>query len=245
MKKILILAVAGIAGLTTGVHAQYIRIAPEAGFNISHIRLKESRGRNTHTQSADPKLGLKIGGIVDIGITRTFSIQPGLFFSQKGYRLDENDVNGVVRNKADASRRATFNYIEMPLNVMFKFGRPRHARFIIGGGGYLAYGVSGKVKYGSYAGSSGTTTEDLDFGNNTRNDDYRNVDVGGQLFAGVLMPFGGYLRGQIQGGIANIDPANNDDYRVTNTTASLTFGVMIGSQGGPRGGHRPHRGYRR
>lgn len=245
MKKIMILAVAGIAGLANSTHAQYIRIAPEAGFNVSNVRLKESRGRGTQTESADPKLGLKIGAIVDIGITRTFSIQPGLFFSQKGYRLDENDVNGVVLNKANASRRATFNYMEMPLNVMFKFGSPRRARFIIGGGGYLAYAVSGKVKYGSYAGSSGSTTEDLDFGNNERNDDYRNVDVGGQLFAGVLMPFGGYLRGQIQGGIANLDPANDDDYRITNTTASLTFGVMIGSQGGHRGAHRGHRGYRR
>lgn len=240
----MILAAAGMVGLSTNASAQYIRIAPEAGFNVSNIRLKDSRGRGTSTESADPKLGLKIGGIVDIGLTRSFSIQPGLFLSQKGYRLDANDINGIVRNRADASRRVTFNYLEMPLNFMFKFGHPRHARFIVGGGGYLAYGVSGKVKYGPYAGSSGTTTEDIDFGNNERTDDYRNVDVGGQVFAGVLMPFGGYLRGQLQGGLANIDPQNNSDYRITNTTASLTFGVMIGSQGHRGRPHRGHRGYR-
>lgn len=233
--------IAGIAALATTAQAQYIRFVPEAGFNVSNIRVRERDGRETRSYSGDPKLGLKIGGSVDIGISQCFSIQPGLFFSQKGYTLDENPTGGIVINRENAWRKATFNYLEMPLNLMFKFGSPRYPRFFIGGGGYLAYGVSGKVKYGPYAGQSGTTTRDLEFGTSETNDDYRNADVGGQLFAGVLMPFGGFIRAQYQGGIANIDPAQDDDYKVHNATASLTFGIMVGGHDHHRGHHGRHR----
>lgn len=239
MRKMMIL-MAGIAGLATSASAQYIRIAPEIGFNVSNIHSTVDNGRKTEYNSADPKLGLKIGGIVDIGVTRGFSIQPGLFLSQKGYRLKEDPTNGVVLTQSDAWRKATFNYLEMPLNVMFKFGSPRYPRFFVGGGGYLAYGIGGKVKYGPYLGESGKTTRDLEFGTDERNDDYRNFDAGGQLFAGVLMPFGGYIRAQYQGGFANIDPADKDDFRIRNTTASLTFGIMVGGRD-----HGPRRHYHR
>ena len=230
MKKIMTL-LAGMVAISGSANAQYVRVAPEIGLNISNIRLSDDRNGSLRDYStADPKPGLKVGGIIDIACSRYFSIQPGLFFSQKGYRLDEITTNGVVVRRSDASQRATFNYLEMPLNVMFKVGRPRSVRFIFGGGGYIAYGVSGRIKYGRYLGSDGRTTRDIDFGTNENNDDYRNFDAGGQVFAGILIPGGGYIRAQYQGGVANIDPAMDDDYRLTNQTTSITFGVLMGGR---------------
>ena len=226
MKKFMILA-AGTMMISSAAFAQ-ISIAPEAGLNLSNVWLHDTRGNNDDQSSGDPKLGLKIGGLVDIGITRVFSFQPGLYFSQKGYRLGEYETNGVVLTRADASRRVTLNYLELPLNVMFKFGPPRRPKFFVGAGVYAAYAVSGKVKYGHYVGQSSNTSGDLNFGDDDRSDDYRNADFGGQVFAGFLLPGGGFLRAQYQAGVANIDVANNDDYRIRNSTASLTLGMMFG-----------------
>ena len=226
MKKIILL-MAGIATFAAA-QAQHISVAPEAGLNLSNVWLHDTRGNNDDASSGDPKLGLKIGGLVDIGLNRVVSLQPGLYFSQKGYRLGEYETNGVVLTRADASRRVTLNYLEIPLNVMFKFGPPRRPKFFVGAGVYAAYAVGGKVKYGHYLGQSSTTTDDLNFGDDDRTDDYRNADFGGQVFMGFLMPNGGFLRAQYQAGVANIDVANNDDYRIRNSTASLTLGMMFG-----------------
>lgn len=229
MMKKLLLSVAAAAGCFA-VNAQHISIGPEAGVNLSNVRLNDTRGNRDEHSSADAKAGLKIGGLIDIGVTRHFSIQPGLFYTKKGYRLDENPTNGVILTQEDASRRATFDYLEVPLNLVFTFGRPREIRFFMGGGPYIAYAIGGKVKYGPYFGSSTSTSEDLHFGDNDRNDDYRNFDAGGQLFAGFMLPHGGFLRAQYQAGIANIDVADNDDYRIRNTCASLTLGILFGSR---------------
>ena len=240
MKKFILL-MAGVASFAAA-NAQRITIGPEVGFNMSNVWLHDTRGNVDDRSSGDAKPGLKIGGVLDIGASPFFSIQPGLFYSMKGYKLDEirNGAGGVPLTRADASRRVNLNYVELPLNLVFKAGHPGGPKFMIGAGIYAAYAVGGKVKYGDYLGSSRNTSEDLHFGDNERTDDFRQGDFGGQVFIGFITRHGAFMRAQYQGGIANIDVYGDDDYTVRNATGSLTFGFLLGDHGRGANHHRGH-----
>jgi hypothetical protein len=116
MKKIIVL-IAAIILIANYVSAQAFRgesrhlfqLGVKAGLNISNVY--DAQGENF---VADPKIGFTTGGFVDIHIWRMFGIQPGIIFSQKGYRS-----SGIFIDSPYKFTR-TSNYIDMPLVATFK-----------------------------------------------------------------------------------------------------------------------------
>ena len=99
MKKLLILAACAL-GMNFSANAQ-LGIAPVAGLNIANVGGSDAEG-------TDSKMGFHIGVLKNFSITESFSIQPGILFSAKGYEA------------ADIPFGA--NYIEIPVNAVYKFG---------------------------------------------------------------------------------------------------------------------------
>jgi len=232
MKKwIFIFGFGTLTAATTS--AQRIQVGPEIGVNFNKFN-EDGPGRST---DYDMRTGLKIGGIVDIGFTRNFSFQPGLFYSSKGAAYDYTDIytNGGITYYEDGETKIKANYLEIPLNLEFKFGYPRRARFFIGGGPYIAFAIGGEVKtkYTTSYRAGGETiyfrdkdSYDLEIGDDPNYDDIKRSDVGLNLNAGVMMPRGFFLRANAGIGLADVVP--DERYDSKNIGISLTAGFLFG-----------------
>lgn len=92
------------------------------------------------------KLGFHFGLTADVPLVEnTLSIQPALLFSNKGYSVDfekmleeEADESGVDIDDFKGHVRSNYNYIEMPVNVVFKY---QSLQFFTGP--YFALGIGG------------------------------------------------------------------------------------------------------
>lgn len=115
MRKFSLLVLLSV--LSSAAFAQSFSIGPKAGLNISNYT-----GSDIET---DARVGYHLGGIMNFGIGKVFSIQPEVLFSTQGAKID----NG-------AQRDFRINYVAVP--VMFKF----RAR----GGFYFEFGPQASFK---------------------------------------------------------------------------------------------------
>lgn len=196
MKKLAVLLAAFSLSAAPSL-AQSVRLGPEVGVNVfnSTIHYEEANGRDIR-ETFDPRAGLKIGGIVDIGLGRHVSFQPGLFYSQKGYKYATYLTDVSVR----------LNYFEIPLNVLYHGRVGRGVSFFAGGGPYLAFGLGGNVD----ADPGGT--RDIEFGS-SRNDDYSGLDAGLNFNAGMEFDPGLFFRLNYGLGVANVVPEGGSNNR--------------------------------
>src|SRR5947208_587012 len=133
VKKYLLLLFAFFSSLAPML-AQ-LAFAPEIG--ISTCSMKIVAPTPFHTVSSGSIIGEKIGGLLDIGITEHLYFQSGLFFSVKGNTksLAFNSGDSAVEN-IDQSFR--INYLEVPINVVFKTSTQGFNRIFFGLGASIA-----------------------------------------------------------------------------------------------------------
>lgn len=228
MKKLLLFVVLALG--SAGASAQWIRVGPEVGANWSRFNVDDPYADNADFGA---RIGWKVGGIVDIGFDRMFSIQPGVFFNQKGSTDKYSEHLGGTY--ATYNNKVRVNYLELPLNFQLKFGRPRRGQFFIGAGPYVAFAIGGEVKERrTLRENNGTpivTTSDqydLEIGDNAQRDDIKGTDAGLNLNLGFQAPRGFFIRGNSGIGLTNIVPGGGDDYTWKNLSMSLTVGMLFG-----------------
>lgn len=233
MKKIFILLGLGCA-VFNQANAQHIKLGPEAGLNLFSM---SSRFDGDH-ESNRLIPGLKLGGVIDFGITRHFSIQPGLYFSMKGFSQKTSDrttVGNTTTTVTDKYRMG-LGYIEMPVNFLYKSRMHHSGQFFAGGGPYLAALVGGKIKtdhtrtISNDNGSNVTHSSDsysVNIGDNAQSDDVRGADAGINMNAGYEFRNGLFLRGNLGVGLANIMPEGDSDYSMHNVGMSFTVGYFF------------------
>ena len=70
-----------------------IALGPEAGINLSNYT-GESQGQSVSTSA---RLGVRVGGIADIGISSHLYMQPGIFYVMNGYKSSDltDDVHSA------------------------------------------------------------------------------------------------------------------------------------------------------
>jgi hypothetical protein len=170
------------------------------GINFQNLNGKFSSGDKL---ANDMLLGYHAGVNLQIPIVPEFYFQPGLMFAVKGAK------NTTTIFGTEFTDKTKLNYIEMPLNLVYK-GALGNGFIMIGFGPYLAYGISGKqiIEGGS------VTLE--------RGVDYDAFDAGGNIFAGYEMASGLFLQLDTQLGMVNINP---DDEPTTKNTG---FGLSLG-----------------
>jgi hypothetical protein len=170
------------------------------GINLQNLNGKLTSGDKL---ANDMLLGFHGGVNVQIPITPEFYFQPGLMFAIKGAK-NTTSIFG-----AEFTDETKINYIEMPLNLVYK-GALGTGFVMIGFGPYLAYGISGRqiIEGSSFTIEKGT--------------DYDAFDAGGNIFAGYEMVSGIFLQLDTQFGMVNI---NTDDKPTTKNTG---FGLSLG-----------------
>jgi hypothetical protein len=89
-----------------------------------------------NSDGSKAKIAGRAGFGFEYAVNEMFSIQPTLYWSDKGSKSDSND-------------NATLNamYLELPVNAQFRFDMGNNMNLIVAGGPYLAYGIGGKDKY--------------------------------------------------------------------------------------------------
>ncbi len=148
--------------IALGAKAQQVVFAPEVGLNLFNQTQKLG---NTEL-SPDYKVGFKAGGVVNIPVAAGFYIQPGVFYSTKGFKYS-TEVLGI---KTETS--TNLGYIEVPVNALYRFDLGNAGGLFVSAGPYAAFAVNGKNK--TTVGSV-ETKNNVEFGsdaNETKRFDY-------------------------------------------------------------------------
>lgn len=125
MKKLLTIVALMVLGATTS----FAQLGLRAGVNFNNIG---KDAKDDPLIKAENKTGFHVGAVYNIDLIGSFAIEPGLYFSQKGFKLNDDDAN--------------MNYLEVPVNVKFKLldlsvlGLDAHL------GPFAAFGLGGKWK---------------------------------------------------------------------------------------------------
>lgn len=167
--------------------------------------------------STDGKVGLTIGVLADVAVAENFIFQPGLNFTQKGMKLKFTGMEGT----------ATLNYLELPLNFLYN-APAGSGKFFAGLGPVLGFGLSGKGK--STEAGEPEVSEDIKFGSNEDEDDYKPFEVAGNLLAGYEFSNGLFVAANYNMGLTNIAVDASDDYSTKNRYFGFKVGFKFGSK---------------
>lgn len=125
MKKVIFTLLALLVGATVSV-AQNVTPRAEIGLNVANVKMAGDA-------KPDAKLGLRIGGAVEIGLADGVYLAPGLMYRANGF-------------SGDASTSATFHYLSLPVNLGYRFTLAPEWGLSLEAGPYLAYGLGGDIK---------------------------------------------------------------------------------------------------
>jgi|GEM_PF-5060774 len=211
MKKIPFIALF-IFVITGVVNAQF-SFGPEAGINISTIKIKTNSGSGYYSvPSQSTIVGFKGGGLIDcsFGSNSSFHFQSGVFFSSEGSGFGNGQTLVV-------------NYLQIPANLVIKFSTGTDDNIFIGIGPFAGAVVGGTV-------TSTGTTHKIKFGSDPNSDQVESNDWGLGFQVGYQFGFGLLLRGQYQTSGTSVIPNENSDIAGFNHVFSITTGLLIGGR---------------
>ncbi|GAA0558985.1 porin family protein [Chitinophaga japonensis] len=212
MKKMILLTLLSLYFSAT--HAQ-------TSFGILAGARNATQRVGNESSSANNKFFLlwHAGIVADIPLAGRFYLQPQLLVSRKGsYTASHNLDSTIYYLISDASGKVRMTYLELPVNVLYKFTLGA-GKFVAGGGPYIAYGLGGKSKYVHTYRSNGQThtfeqkvrfSNEMHSSSETFNkyDYYRPLDAGLNLIAGYELRNGLFFNINYSLGLTNVSPSD-------------------------------------
>lgn len=212
---------------TTFSFAQTITYGIKAGANLSTLGLS---GPSTDLAiNSQSKTGYQIGATVDIGFEH-FSIQPGLFYITKGDKFVEQ-YSILSQNNQYTNTHVTgttrYNYLQLPVNFLYKLQVSPMVKIYAGGGPYIAYGINGTTT-GHSAGPSfpGDYTNPVSFGSGYYSTQNKRIDYGINFVEGVEINKHYTIDLNYSLGIRNIN-SDISDIASRNRTLALSVGYRF------------------
>jgi len=130
----------------------------KGGVNFANVSYN-SKGE---VDDANLLTSFHVGLMADIPVIKVLSVQPGLFFTGKGSRIQSGSPSDVNYYKATTNPL----YVELPINVVVKLPLPNESNFFVGAGPYIAMGVGGKRKIeGKTLGLAFSNNEKIEYSN--------------------------------------------------------------------------------
>lgn len=232
MKKIVLLAVLAV-GMLFSVNAQELTWGVRGGLNISTAgdkytgKVESGESKSDYEQDFKSRLGFHLGVILDWGLSESFYIQPGLYFTTRGAKIKESDEDAKYEEKYN------LNYLQLPILASYRIALSDNVKWHINAGPYLAYGIGGKVKWeASYDGESekgdykafGVADEDSD----DEKGGLKRFDAGLSFGTGVSFDKV-YVGLTYDLGLANIadEDAWGKDYKLKNRNFAITVGYTF------------------
>lgn len=144
-----------------------------------------------------------VHGILDYGFSPSFSFQPGIGLSGKGFK--------VSTNGSDAKMNVL--YLDIPMNFLGKIPVPALGKIFLGGGPYAGINISEKAK------SDGQTIDGAD--------SYKTADFGLNIIGGIEFKNHMTLNANYGFGLTNVAKDVEGDASVKNKVFSLSIGYLF------------------
>jgi hypothetical protein len=191
----------------------------KAGVNLSTMLSKDDRSTYSGDYTLTPRL--LFGVTSEIPINQLFSIESGLLFSSKGYKLEKDYALYPTSEPVPVYAKSVLNYFEIPVSIKFShsiLGLPLYGVL----GPYAAIGINGKNIIDIYSGGkSERTVYKNHFDSNGL---WKRLDYGLQAGAGIQ--FGKYVFGlNYSYGLANI--SRHSPHVEKNRIIGLTLGYKF------------------
>jgi hypothetical protein len=188
------------------------------GINIASMKAK-AEGISISTNS---KIGFTIGVLADFPLNNQFVLQPGLNFAQKGSKINMSFFG-------DIKSKETLNYIELPVNLLYRTPAGR-GTFFGGAGPAFNFGIGGKSESTIVLdGQTETDKHNIKFGSDPNNDDYKPFELAGNLLIGYELSNRIFFTVNYNFGLTNIAVDNSDGSKVNNNYIGLRIGYKFGS----------------
>ncbi len=179
----------------------------KAGLNLSNSRIKDDDDTLSDDFIMNP--GFHIGPTVEFPINELFSFESGLLLSTKGFKVSDKGTH--MGETYDYKQKMNLLYLDVPLTAKASYdigGAKIYGTF----GPYIGMGLSGKAKYEA---AGHTDEDDINFGSDEDDDDFKRFDYG--LTAGAGIDFNAIQIGITYGlGLANISNNTDDGYKINN-----------------------------
>jgi len=217
--KLLVLACAMLFALTANAQIPRVSFGLRAGVNVQNINGKNLTGNDLEN---DMKAGFHVGVNAEIHVASDFYLQPGVLFSTKGAK-GEDDTKQEVK--------FSLSYVEVPINLLYK-PTLGPGKLLLGFGPYVAYAVGGSAKRGDKDGKLEYEKEVtlLEYSTGTLVATYyaKRLDVGGNLLFGYEFAKKISVQLNAQLGLAKINPKITDFPSDKSDKKNTGFGVSIG-----------------
>ncbi len=165
------------------------------------------------------RVSYHVGVIVDIPVFKEYLyIQPGLYFTQKGYKFKEQSFWDDEEESWKTSMNPT--YMEIPILISGRYNVNSNVQLQVSFGPYFAVGLGGKFKETEIEGKYKWTENDKifskekDYDEDYDDDDsygglgYKRFDAGLSFGAGVLLKKHYFIGFQYELGLVNIKPSD-------------------------------------
>jgi hypothetical protein len=214
MKKIMITMLVCIS-IIPFANAQKDKFGFAAGGTFGWMRSESEDG----TKSVSAVLpAFSFGVVGDFPVGHAFSFQPALSFLQKGQSNSEGATSWNIR----------LNYLEMPLNFLYKTPGT-HGHFVVGLGPAFSYGLSGTT---SSTNNGQSETDHVHFGNSL--EDLRSFEISGNILVGYEWKGGFFMQLNYNMGFSNLFPYDsqypNDPGYMKNSYVGLRLGYFLGQK---------------
>lgn len=209
MKKLIFTLLA--AGITLAASAQSKTTFGVKG-GVNFAKVYATADNSSETARSGGMTSFHVGIFADAPLGEGFSIQPGLFYSGKGFSSNDGVNTGKVK----------FSYIQIPVNVIYNVPL-NSGKFFFGAGPYAAYGISGKVQDQV---SGRTVSVDVKFGNDL-DSDFKRMDYGITGLVGFQFTNRLLLSANYDLGLSKIMPGDNLGYSLKNQVAGLSLGFTF------------------
>ena len=176
MRKLLGLALC----LVTLTSSAQLKLGINAGYQMAQFAVS---GSNTSDYDLSAINGYHFGFIADKSLSKKFYLNIELAFNHKG-----GIVNKSLSSLTGTDYTMTLNYLQLPITLNYKTSITKTSKFILGGGFYAAYGLSGKITGTSYYNSITNVDDNIEFTDNSSNTNINAVkpfDVGYVFATGI------------------------------------------------------------
>jgi OOP family OmpA-OmpF porin len=201
-----------------------LRIAILGGGHVSDVK-EENTLPDFEKQQAgySTRTGLHFGFLADLRIgASNFYLQPGVIFFNKGRKYADSIT--TIAGDFYQTRKQFVNYVDMPVNIVYKIKLGRLSKFILGGGPYASFfynGMENSETFGTNSFFESEENEDLPVGDAPGK--YRVINFGVNALAGIE-----FNRVFIT---ANFSRGLNDFYQARDYEGSFKHQVIGGTLG--------------
>jgi hypothetical protein len=225
MKKFLLLSIC-ILYMSSQAYAQ-VSLGIRGGFDLSTMKF-ESRSTGQKSSGEQFK-NLHADLLLNVPLYGGLYLQPVFRYITKGTNFEPAVAEANMVN-SEVGNRIKVRYIEMPVNLLYKFNF-RGGKLAVGGGPYVAYGLGGSyntdiITNGKVVGHASHSLTFCDEDNVVSQGMCLNRwDAGANVMVGVELTNTFMIGVNYSRGMVDLD--NSGAYRVKNSYLGISVGILF------------------